>query len=137
MSTWREELLVIIKTQAEREAEEKDHRKKRIAAALEVAVESYDNAREGLRFAHEKLVTKKQPSELKEGEDSCGVALFELQLQVSLKREVAVLEVIYGDAKPREFDFANDRHLAPRDIEDYIGRRVVELARAAQELHPW
>jgi hypothetical protein len=129
--------LVVIKTQAEREAEEEERRKKRIAAALEVAIEAYDKASEGLRFAHEKLVSKKRPSKLRDVEDSCGFGLFDLKLQVSLKRQAAVIEIIYGDAKPREFDFANDRHLSPRDIEDYIGRRIIELARAAQELHPW
>jgi hypothetical protein len=137
VSTWRDELLGIIKTEAEREAEQKERRKKRIAAALEVASEAFSKAEAGLRFAHEKIAGKKQPAALDEGDDSCALALHDLSLRIELRRDVAVLDVTYGEGKPREFDFANDRHLAPRDIEDYVGRRVIELARTAQELHPW
>ena len=58
-------------------------------------------------------------------------------LTVELDRSTAVLTVTYDAAKPREFDFAKDRHLSPKDVEEYVGRRLVELARAAQKAHPW
>ena len=49
----------------------------------------------------------------------------------------AVIKVTFGEGKPREFDFAKDRHIAPADVEEYIGRRSLELVRAAHKAHPW
>ena len=137
MSNWRDELLTVIKSKAEREAEEEERRRKRIEAALAVADEAYAKARDALTFANEKIASKSQPAALEDSEQAISLSLFDLCLRVTLRREDAVIEVVYGDGKPREFDFANDRHLAPRDVDDYVGRRLLELARSAQQEHPW
>jgi hypothetical protein len=42
-----------------------------------------------------------------------------------------------AETKPREFDFAKDRHIAATDVEEYVGRRAVELVRLAQKATPW
>ena len=65
------------------------------------------------------------------------MSLNELRLSVGLSRSDAVLKVTFNDGRPREFDFAKDRHLSPKDVEEYVGRRAVELARAAQKANPW
>ena len=61
----------------------------------------------------------------------------EVGLNVELVRESAVIKVTFIEGKPREFDFAKDRHIAPADVEEYVGRRAVELVRAAHKAHPW
>ena len=118
-TTWRDELVEVIKSKAEREAEEAERRRKRLEEALSVADEALGQAKDSLGYAHEALVLGDQ------------------SVRVSLSRETAVLEVGFNDARPREFDFSKDRHLAPRDVEEYVGRRLVELARAAQKADPW
>ena len=137
MNTWRDELLDVIKTKAERDAEEQERKRKRIAEALEVADLAMSQAVEGMRFAAAELGAKGQPATFSPEGDAFRFALHGLGVDVSLDRECAVLKVSYNQGRPREFDFATDRHLAPKDIEEYVGRRLVELTRAAHKDHPW
>jgi uncharacterized protein YdbL (DUF1318 family) len=137
VNSWRNELREVAKSKAEREAEEEERRRKRIDEALEVADAGMSQALEGLRFAAELLRDRAQQTNLTEGD---GEHCFEVsggKVVVSLSRETAVLAVQTNDGRPREFDFAKDRHLAPKDVEEYVGRRLIELARAAQKEHPW
>ena len=137
MSNWRDELIEVVKSKAEREAEEEKRKAKRLAEALHVAEEALAKAVDGLRFANEQLKSKSQPAELSENGDNLALSMNELKLTVGLTRSDAVLKVTFNDGRPREFDFAKDRHLSARDVEEYVGRRAVELARAAQKANPW
>ena len=137
MSSWRDELLDAVKSKAEREAEEQERRNKRLAEALSVADDAMNKALDSLRFADENFRGKKQPSKLEQKKDACSLQLHELCLSVNLERNDAVVKVTFNDGRPREFDFAKDRHLSAKDVEEYVGRRAVELARAAQKNHPW
>lgn len=137
MSNWRDELVEVVKTQAEREAEEQKRKAKRLAEALEVAEAALAKATEGLRFANEQLKSKRQPATLTENPDALTLTMNDLKLTVGLTRDDAVLKVTFNDGRPREFDFAKDRHLSARDVEEYVGRRAVEFARAAQKANPW
>ena len=56
---------------------------------------------------------------------------------LELVRDSAVIKVAFVEGKPREFDFAKDRHIAAADVEEYVGRRSVELVRTAQKAAPW
>lgn len=137
MSTWRDELIEAVKTKAERDSEEDDRRRKRLEEALKIADEAMSKAFEALEFARDTLVKKAQPVTLKK-ED--GVGSFELHgqsLAVGLNRAEARIEVTLNGGRPREFDFGKDRHISPKDVEEYVGRRAVELARAAQKAKPW
>jgi hypothetical protein len=135
--SWRDELSEAVKSKAEREAEEAERRTKRLVEALSVADEAMELARDGLQFAHEQLQSKKQPSRLSEHNGSYKLSIRELSIAVDLSRDDAVLKVTFNDGRPREFDFAKDRHLSSKDVEEYVGRRAVELARAAQKAKPW
>jgi hypothetical protein len=141
MANWRDELMDIIKTQTEREAEEEDRKRKRLEEALAVALDALEKARDGLRFANDQFKAKQQSSSLSEDGDKLCLKLTsapaELSLAVGLSRDDAILRVMFNEQRPREFDFAKDRHLAPKDVEEYVGRRAVELARAAQKARPW
>ncbi len=137
MANWREELVETVKSKEEREAEEAARQRKRLEAALEVADAAMTQAREALGFAHEQLESKKQPSAFADEAGALRLSLNELSIAVDLSRDDAVLKVTYNEGRPRDFDFAKDRHLAPKDVEEYVGRRAVELARAAQKNSPW
>jgi hypothetical protein len=137
VNNWREELVETIKSKAEREAEEEERKQKRIAEALEVAEQAMAQSLEALRFAAAELGAKSLSPELGEQQDHYRFDLFEHSIHVELARSTAVLEVRYDEGRPRQFDFATDRHLAPKDAEEYVGRRLVELARASQKEHPW
>lgn len=137
MTGWRDELIEAIKSKSEREAEEEAKRLKRLESALEVADEALGKAEEGLRFADAQLRGKSQPAKLEKKNGEVALAIHDLRLAVLLSREDAVVKVSYNDGRPREFDFAKDRHLSPKDVEEYVGRRAVELARAAQKQNPW
>lgn len=137
MQSWRDELRQVTKSRAEREAEEEERRRKRIAEALEVADQAVADALEGLRFAAELIRDKGQEAKLTEGEGEHRLELLDGTVVVRLNRDTAVLEVQTNDGRPREFDFAKDRHLAPKDVEEYVGRRLIEVARAAQKAKPW
>ncbi|MEM1028896.1 MAG: hypothetical protein AAGA56_06195 [Myxococcota bacterium] len=137
MANWREELLEVVKSQAERDAEEAARKRQRLEAALAVAGEAWSKARDALAFAAGKLEEKKQPGRFDEKADAMRLDLHEQSIVVSLSREDAVLGVTFNEGRPRDFDFAKDRHLSPKDVEEYVGRRTVELARAAQKSSPW
>jgi len=137
MASWRDELIEVVKTKAERDAEEQARHKKRVEEALATAEAAIALGIEGIRFTCEHLRGKGQPAELVETADSVKVTLHELSLALELLREGAIIKITFGDSKPREFDFAKDRHIAPADVEEYVGRRSLELVRAAQKTHPW
>ncbi len=137
MTTWREELVETCKSKAEREQEEAERRAKRLAEALQVADEAIGHALDGLRFAAEQLQSKQQPATLQQVDGGHTLSLHDQKIAVALDRNEAVVKVSFNDGRPREFDFAKDRHLSPKDVEEYVGRRTVELARAAQKAQPW
>lgn len=137
MASWRDELIEVVKTKAEREAEEQARHKKRVEEALATAEAAMTLGIEGLRFTCEKLKNKEQPADLVEVADSYKLTLREQTLALELNRESAAIRVTFGEGKPREFDFAKDRHIAPADVEEYVGRRALELVRAAQKSTPW
>jgi hypothetical protein len=137
VATWRDELIEAVKSKAEREAEELARHKKRVAEALAAAESAVSLGAESLKFAHERLQEKGQPIAFAQEQDKHRLALGDFSLSLELLRESAIVRVTFGDGKPREFDFAKDRHIAPADVEEYIGRRALELVRAAQKASPW
>lgn len=141
MPNWREELVEASKTKAEREEEERARHKKRVEEALTTAEAAMALGVEAMRFTCDKLVEKSQKAELGEIKTdtkySNTLSLNEFSLSLELVRESAVIKVTFGESKPREFDFAKDRHIAPADVEEYVGRRALELVRAAQKANPW
>ena len=137
MTSWREELADLIKSKAEREAEEAKRKRKRLDQALKVADEALESALDGLRFTNEQLQNKSQPSRLAELDGCHTLQMHEQSIAVGLSRDDAILRVVFNNGRPREFDFAKDRHLSPKDVEDYVGRRAVEFVRAAQKTDPW
>jgi hypothetical protein len=137
MANWREELTEAVKTKAERDAEEAERQRKRVEEALTGAQEAVRLATDALRFALERLKEKGQAAVLEESADKLRLTLGELSLSLSLDRETAILRTTFIEAKPREFDFAKDRHISPTDVEEYVGRRAVEFVRAAQKANPW
>ncbi|WP_437983474.1 hypothetical protein [Sorangium sp. So ce117] len=126
-----------MKSKAERETEELARHKKRVAEALAAAESAVSLGAESLKFAHERLQEKGQPIAFAQEQDKHRLALGDFSLSLELLRESAIVRVTFGDGKPREFDFAKDRHIAPADVEEYIGRRALELVRAAQKASPW
>jgi hypothetical protein len=137
VANWREELTEAVKTKAERDAEEQARHRKRVQEALTTAEAAIALAADALRYARDRLKDKGQEAGLSEQSDAYKLILREFSLAVELARDSAILRVTYVDGKPREFDFAKDRHIAPVDVEEYVGRRSVELVRAAQKALPW
>jgi len=137
MAGWRDEIIEAAKTKAERDAEEAAKHRKRVEEALTTADASVALAKEALGFASAKLREKGLEVTVEEHPDKLRLALRDFALTVELARDSAVLKVTFGEGKPREFDFAKDRHIAPPDVEEYVGRRLVELVRAAQKAAPW
>jgi hypothetical protein len=137
MASWRDELIEAVKSKAEREAEEAARHKKRVEEALATAETAMALGVESLRYTRDRLRDKEQPAELVEEKDKHRLALHDLALTLELVRESAVIKVTFGEGKPREFDLAKDRHIAPADVEEYMGRRSLELVRAAYKTQPW
>jgi hypothetical protein len=137
VASWRDELIEAVKTKAERDAEEAARHKKRVEEALATAEKAMEVGGEALHFAHAKLTEKGQPATLEKEGDALKFMLFDLSLRVELLRESAVIRVTFGDSKPREFDFAKDRHISANDVEEYVGRRSLEFVRNAQKAFPW
>lgn len=137
MASWRDELIEAAKTKAEREEEELARHRKRVQEALNTAESAFDLASKALDFTRESLSAKGQAPELEAQTDAHTLKLGEHKLRVELHRDSAAIKVVYGEGKPREFDFAKDRHIAPADVEEYIGRRAVELVKSAQKASPW
>jgi hypothetical protein len=137
MASWRDELTEAVKSKAEREAEEAARQRKRVEEALATAEAAMALGAEALRYTRDRLHEKGQPVELTDDKDRHRLTLHELSLSLELARESAVIKVTYGEGKPREFDLAKDRHIAPSDVEEYMGRRALELVRGAYKSHPW
>ncbi|MFO0549519.1 MAG: hypothetical protein U0271_14095 [Polyangiaceae bacterium] len=151
MPNWRDELIEAVKTKAEREAEETAKQRQRVLEALSTAENALSLGVEALRFAHGRIHDKAQPVKLEEeteqvAADGDGAApriklarlgLNNLSLTIELDRATAVIKVSYLEGKPREFDFARDRHIAAADVEEYMGRRAVELVRSSQKAAAW
>jgi hypothetical protein len=137
VANWREELQEAVKTRVERDAEDLARHKKRVEEALTTAEAALLLAADSLRYARDRLKDKSQGVELTEQKDAYKLVLREFSLSIELARDSAILRVSYAEGKPREFDFAKDRHIAPVDVEEYVGRRAVELVRAAQKAAPW
>ncbi len=137
MASWRDELIEAVKSKAEREAEEAARHKKRVEEALATAETAVGLGLEALRYTRDRLRDKEQPAELTEEKDRHRLTLRELSLTLELVRESAIIKVTFGEGKPREFDLAKDRHIAPADVEEYMGRRSLELVRAGYKTSPW
>ena len=137
MPNWRDELIEAVKTKAERDAEERERHRKRVEEALTTAETAISLGLEALRFTTERLKEKGQPADLSEQADAYRLTMRDLSLTLELVRDAALAKVTFGEGKPREFDFAKDRHIAPADVEEYIGRRALEFVRAAQKGSPW
>jgi len=137
MASWRDELIEAVKSKAERDAEEAARHRKRVEEALATAETAVTLGLEALRYTRDRLRDKEQPAELAEEKDRFRLSLYDLGLTVELLRESAVIRITFGEGKPREFDLAKDRHIAPADVEEYLGRRSLELVRAAYKTHPW
>jgi hypothetical protein len=137
MASWRDELVEAVKSKAEREAEEAARHKKRVEEALATAETAMGLGGEALRYTRDRLKDKGQPALLAEAADSYKLTLGELSLSLELSRETAIIKATFGEGKPREFDLAKDRHIAPADVEEYMGRRSLELVRAAYKATPW
>jgi len=137
VASWRDELIEAAKSKAEREDEERARHKKRVEEALTTAEAALSLGAEALRFTCDRLKDKGLSPTLEEAADDFKLALGPLGLRVELARDAAIVRVTFGEGKPREFDFAKDRHIAPADLEEYIGRRAVELVRSAQKSNPW
>jgi len=137
VASWRDELIEAVKSKSERESEEIARHKKRVAEALAAAESAVSLGAEALRYTRDSLKEKEQPVELAEEPDRYRLSLREFSLTLELLRESAIVRISFGDGKPREFDFAKDRHIAPADVEEYMGRRSLELVRAAQKASPW
>jgi len=147
MANWREELSEAVKTKAERDAEESARLKQRVQEALGTAESAFGLAMDALRFAADKIGEKGKTVKLDitPGEPSPGAKLVieqsgelgPLVLGLSIDRETAMVKAFLGVTKPREFDFAKDRHIAASDVEEYVGRRIIEVVRAAQKASAW
>jgi hypothetical protein len=137
VATWRDELSEVIKSRTERDAEEHARLRARVEEALKTAELALSLARDGLRYACEQFRGKQQAAELEESPNGIKLSLGSTSIGIELLRETAVIRIQFGEGKPRDFDFAKDRHLAPADLEEYVGRRLVEFARAAQKAAPW
>ena len=134
---WRDELTEASKSKAEREAEEQARQRARLKEALTTAEGARDLALEALRFTHGVLASKGLTVALGDREGGVELGLGEQRIRVSLDCDTAVLRVALADGKPKEFDFMKDRHVTASDVEEYIGRRAVELVRSAQKVTPW
>jgi len=137
MASWRDELTEAVKSKVEREAEEAARHRKRVEEALATAETAMKLGVDSLRYTRDKLAEKGQPVELLEEPDKNRLSLRDVSLTLELVRESAVIKATFGEGKPREFDLAKDRHIAPNDVEEYMGRRALELVRAAYKANPW
>jgi ADP-ribose pyrophosphatase YjhB (NUDIX family) len=137
MVSWRDELNEAVKSKAEREAEEHARIRKRVEEALATASQAMTLGTEALAFSHQRLKDKGQPAEHHQEGDLAKLKLADQVVTLELARETAVVKVTFAEQKPREFDFAKDRHIAPADVEEYVGRRMLELVRNAYKTTPW
>lgn len=137
MANWRDELIEAVKTKVEREQEEAEKQRLRVQEALGAAEAALSLGATALQFAHEKIKEKGQETTFEQTADVARLSIGKHTLHAELDRLTAVIKVSFREAKAREFDFARDRHIAAADIEEYLGRRSVELVRAIQKETPW
>ncbi len=137
MVSWRDELNEAVKSKAEREAEELARVRKRVEEALATATQAMTLGAEALAFASQRLNEKGQAAEHHQQGDLAKLKLADQMVTLELVRESALVRITFGEQKPREFDFAKDRHIAPADVEEYVGRRMLELVRNAYKISPW
>lgn len=137
MASWKDEIIEATKSKAERETEEQARQRQRLEEALASARGALEHAATALRFARERLQEKQQPVTLAEEPAKLSLTVHGHALLVELALDTAVLKVALGEGKPREFDFMKDRHVGGPDVEEYVGRRALELVRAAQKSNPW
>jgi len=134
---WRDELIEAVKTKAEREAEEAEKQRQRVREAMTTAEAAMKLGVDALEFAAERVREKGKDVSIEAAPHNVKFGLGPMALAAELDPSTAVIKVSYLEAKAREFDFARDRHIAAADVEEYLGRRVVELIRAAQKATPW
>jgi len=134
---WRDELIEAVKTKVEREAEEAEKQRQRVREAMTTAESALKLGAEALAFAVERVREKGKEATLDAAPHNVKFALGPMSIAADLDPTTAVIKVSYLEAKAREFDFARDRHIAAADVEEYLGRRVVELIRASQKATPW
>lgn len=137
MASWRDELIEAAKTKTERDEEEQARHRKRVQEALHTAETAFGLAVEAIKFARDRVADKGQTPQFSEHPDAYTLELLAHKIHIELVRDSAVIKVVFGEGKPREFDFAKDRHIAPADVEEYVGRRAVELVKIAQKASPW
>lgn len=137
MANWRDELIEAVKTKVEREAEEAERQRLRVQEALGAAEAALSLGATALQFAHERIKEKGQETTFEQTADSARLSIGKHALHAELDRLTAVIKVAFRESKAREFDFARDRHIAAADIEEYLGRRALELVRAIQKETPW
>jgi hypothetical protein len=137
VASWRDELIEAAKTKTERDEEEQARHRKRVQEALHTAEVAFGLAVEAIKFARDRLIDKGQAPQFSEQADAYTLELLAHKIHIELVRDAAVIKVVFGEGKPREFDFAKDRHIAPADVEEYIGRRAVEFVKSAQKSSPW
>jgi hypothetical protein len=137
VANWRDELIEAVKTKVEREAEDAEKQRLRVREALTSAEAALKLGADALGFAVERVKEKGQEASLDVAVHAVKLVLGNLSLAADLDPTTAIIKVTYLDAKAREFDFARDRHITAADVEEYLGRRVVELVRAAQKANPW
>lgn len=137
MPNWRDELIEAVKTKAEREAEEAEKQRQRVREAMTTAEAAMKLGVDALEFAAERVREKGKEVSIEAAPHNVKFGLGAMALAAELDPSTAVIKVSYLEAKAREFDFARDRHIAAADVEEYLGRRVVELIRAAQKATPW
>jgi hypothetical protein len=137
VASWRDELIEAAKTKAERDEEEQSRHRKRVQEALHTAEAAFGLAVEAIKFARDRLADKGQAPQFSEQPDAYTLELLAHKIHLELVRDSAVIKVVFGEGKPRDFDFAKDRHIAPADVEEYVGRRTVELVKNAQKASPW
>ena len=109
-----DELNEAVKSKAEREAEEHARVKKRVEEALATATQAMNLGAEALAFASQRLNEKGQAAEHQVQGDVAKLAYIRA-VTLELVRESALVRITFGEQKPREFDFAKDRHIAPAD----------------------
>lgn len=146
MPNWRDELIDAVKTKAEREAEEAEKQRQRVREAMTSAEAALKLGVDALAFASERVKEKGKTSTVESSDHAVKFTMqgpdvnggtTTMSIAADLDPATAIIKVTYQDAKAREFDFARDRHIAAADVEEYLGRRVVELIRAAQKASPW
>src|SRR5256885_7991038 len=110
MVSWRDELNEAVKSKAEREAEEQARVRKRVEEALATATQAMNLGAEALAFANQRLNEKGQAAEHQVQGDVAKLKLTDQSVTLELVRDAALVRITFGDQKPREFDFAKDRH---------------------------